>query len=257
MSRRLLAVGAALALAAVATLALVSYIRGLEREALAAVETIEVLVAAEAIAAGTTAAALGDQGLVERESAPRRLVPAGAVASLDDIAGEVAAVDILPGEVISAGRFLPPTEARALLPIPDDMQAMSFEVSVPPGVAGFVQNGDTVSIIAQLSAPPDDDEEETALPGAGADPRAQFLLQNVAVLNVGQRVVATEEEGEGESDTIRRHEDRVLLTVAVTAQDAEKLAFAALNGELWLTLVPEDAEPVTTPGRTFDNAFDD
>jgi pilus assembly protein CpaB len=250
MSRRLVAIVAALALAAVATVALVSYLRDIEREALAAVETVDVFVARDGIPGGMTVESAQAQGLLVRDAAPRSLVPRSAVNSLDEIEGRVAATDLVAGEVLVRERFVLPTDARAMLPIPDDMQAMSLEVSIPPGVAGFIQNGDTISILAHLAAPAADEQEDAA----EGDVRVQYLLHNVPVLNVGQRVVVTEEEGE--RDVVRRDENRVLLTVALDPVDAEKLAFALFNGDLWLTLVPEDQPAPSTPGRTFENAFD-
>jgi pilus assembly protein CpaB len=252
VKRRAIPLLAALLLAAVATLTLVAYINGLEQRALADVETVEVFVARDTISQGVSAEAAEAQGLLVRERAPRNLVPATAVVSLDDLSGRVAGTEIHPGEVILRERFVTPAQVGPRLQIPDDMHAMAFEVRVPPGVAGFVQAGDTISILAQLEAPSEEDEDGGQEDSDG--PRVQFLLQNVQVLNVGQRVVVTE-EGE-EQDRIRRHEDRVMVTVALQPVDAEKLAFAVLNGDLWLTLVPEGQEPANTPGRTYDNAFD-
>jgi Flp pilus assembly protein CpaB len=206
------------------------------------VETVEVFVARDTIQGGTTVTSAEAQGLFVREAAPRSLVPRSAVNALDEIEGLVAGDDIYAGEVLVRERFVAATEAVAMLPIPDGMQAMSLEVAIPPGVAGFIQNGDTISVVVGFDLPPDN------------DPHVEFLLHNVLVLNVGQRVVVVEEEGE--RDVVRRDENRVLLTVAVQAEDAEKLAFGILNGDLWLTLVPEDQPAPTTPGRTYDTIFD-
>jgi pilus assembly protein CpaB len=79
--------------------------------------------------------------------------------------------------------------------------------------------------------------------------RTQYLLQGVDVLAVGQRQVQTDEQ-EGTVSS-------VLMTLAVQPEDAERLVFAVANGSLYFTLLPEDAEPVETPGRTFGDLFDD
>lgn len=65
----------------------------------------------------------------------------------------------------------------------------------------------------------------------------------------------TEEEPEGGT---AQEGGSVLLTVAVTPDEAEQLTFANLTGQLYMTLLPEDeTEPVVTPGRTVDNLFED
>jgi hypothetical protein len=47
----------------------------------------------------------------------------------------------------------------------------------------------------------------------------------------------------------------VLMTVALEPEDAERLVFAIENASLYFTLLPEDAEPQDTPGRTLDDLF--
>jgi pilus assembly protein CpaB len=258
LSRRAIAIVVAIILAIVATIALVSYIRGIEQEALRDVEAVEVFVARESIPEGMSGDEASEEGLIERETVPRTLVPEGAITSLEEVQGRVANTTVLQGEVISRGRFVAPGEVRALLPIPEDRQAMSFEVGIPPGVAGFVSAGDTISIVAELeSEPPEEivDEEGEVVEIAEGDVRVQYLVQNAFVLNVGRRVVRTTDEEA--VDEVQRDENVVLVTVAVEPNDAEKLTYGILNGTLWLTLLPEDDLPsVATPGRTIENVFD-
>ncbi len=257
LSRRTFAIVVAIVLAIVATVALVSYIRGIEQEAMRDVEPVEVFVAREDIPQGMSAEAASEEGLIERETAPRNLVPEGAIGSLDEIQGRVATTTIFEGEVISRGRFGAAGEVRAMLPIPEDRQAMSFEVGIPPGVAGLISPGDTISVVAELEAETpevDPDEEEEVEPAVG-DIRVQFLVQNAFVVSVGRRVVQTE-DGQA-TDEVQRDPNVVLVTVAVEPEDAEKLTYGILNGTLWLTLLPDDEQPaVTTPGRTIENIFD-
>lgn len=240
LSKRGTAVAAALLLAVLGTLSLLGYVRGLERKALAQAEPVGVLIAKEAIPAGTPAETALGRGLVARDSLPRKAVVEGAVTTVEELQGKAALVDILKGEQIVLSRFGAPGGERGLLPIPPDRQAISVEVGTPPGAAGFIQPGDRVSVIAKTAA-------------QGGQPRAQFLLQDVGVLAVGQRVV-TEANGtppSEEPDT----SGRVLLTLALTPPEAEKIAFAVTSGELWFTLLPPGQQPSNTHGRTADNLF--
>lgn len=248
-SSRLIAIIIAVVLAIVATVALVSYIRGVETRTQEEVEPVDAFVAAELIPAGTTAEAAAAAGLIEQRAVPRSAVPDGAITSLAQIEGTVAVTDIQPGEIILQARFGEGVVgARGLRPIPDDMQAISVDVGVVPGVAGFITPGSFVNMMVQLAVPVGEEDEET-----GETPeelRVQFIIQNTEVLAVGRRVI---QEGE---ETVQQTEN-ILLTLAVTAEDAERVAFAALNGQLYFTLLPEELDaPFDTPGRTFENIFE-
>src|SRR5688572_8606871 len=100
MSRRTVALVLAVALAALATIALISYIRGLEDKAFEGSEVVEVFVAKQDIAAGVTGDTAGQQGLIERRTVPAKVRPAGAITSLEEISGKFAAVQIFKDEVI-------------------------------------------------------------------------------------------------------------------------------------------------------------
>jgi Flp pilus assembly protein CpaB len=121
-------------------------------------------------------------------------------------------------------------------------------------VAGFVRAGDRVSLVATVEPPPtvtvEDDGAVTEEPG---EFRSQYLLQGIEVLTVGQLVVT--EEGE---DGVERPTEQVLMTVALEPEDVERAVFAIQNpdAELYFTLLPEDAEPAETPGRTLADLFE-
>ena len=247
---RTVAIIAAVVLALVATAAITMYIRGIEAQAFDDAEMVEVFVAQEEIPAGISASAASEAGTIDRADRPRVSVPDGAVASLEDIAGLVSADPILPGEVLVRGRWVDPADARATgLEIPEGHEAVSVQVGIPPGVAGFIQSGDQVSLIATLAGPGSEAEDDDA--DQADETRSQYLLQNIDVLAVGQRVAGAEE-----GDDIQEGTGQVLMTVALEPEDAERLVFAIENASLYFTLLPDDAEPADTPGRTFDNLFE-
>lgn len=255
-SRRAIAVVAALVLAGVATLALISYVNDARNQALADVEQVEVLVAKDTIAAGTTVQEATSEGLIDRETLPRKLVAEEAVRSLEEVEGQETATTIIAGEPLLRPRFVEPGESGTTIDIPDGYEAMSVELTVPSGGAGFVENGDTVSVIASVDRPgATGDQEQQAEASAGNDPFVKYLLHDVEVLSIGQRVT-TDENGDEEDDgSVERSQERVLATVAVTPAQAEKLTFATLHGDLYLTLVPDEHEPSDTPGRHLRNLF--
>lgn len=235
----------AVLLAALATAALISYVRGVEGRAFRGAETVSVYVARDTIPAGMSIDEAVSRGAVTQTTIPRKVVADGAVASLDQLRGQVAAVTIVRGEQIVATRFSTADQLGSTLPIPVNHQAMAVEVETPPGVAGFILPGAQVSVIAHLS---------TTGRGGSDEDRAQFLLQGVQVLSVGQRV-ATVAAGEREKAKEPETLDRVLLTLAVTPAQAEKLAFAIWEGDVYFTLLPQGQKPVKTPGRTSASVF--
>lgn len=245
--KRSIALGLALALALVATFTLWKFARGLEARAFAGAQTVEVLVAKDAIPAGMTAGEAASKGLVEPATIPSKVRAEGAVRSVDTIRNRVAAVTILKGEQLTDRRFVVPGHAKGILPIPQDRQAIAVQVALPPGVGGFVQPGDRVSVIAQAKVPS----------GTGEISKVQYLLQDVGVLAVGGRVVtsAAGAAADPEEEDAAQQQTGMLLTLAVTAQEAEKVAYATMEGQLYFTLLPPDSEPVGTPGRTRDTLF--
>jgi pilus assembly protein CpaB len=250
---RTIAIVVALVLAAVATFSITTYIRGIEDRAFADAELVEVFIAQQEIPQGLSAAAAGEAGLIERGTIPSRNLPDGALTSLEQIAGLVTADRILANEVLVRGRWIDPEAASvAAIEIPEGFEAISVQVGVPPGVAGFIRAGDRVSLIASLESP-----GERTIESDGAvleEPpvlRTQYLIQGIQVLTVGQRVIT--EEG---TDGVEESTAQVLLTVALEPNDAERLVFAIQNASLYFTLLPDDAPPSDTSGRTLENFFD-
>ncbi|MFP4636232.1 MAG: Flp pilus assembly protein CpaB [Nitriliruptoraceae bacterium] len=251
---RVIAIVLAILLAAFATYAIYSYVQGLEQRAFEDAELVEVFIAQEEIPEGISANEAGEAGLIERGSIPQRNVPEQAVTSLDQLEGLVALSPILENEVLSLGRWGDPDEVDAPeLDIPEDFEAISVQVGIPPGVAGFIQAGDQVSLIATTEAPGETEvEDDGTVVEEEPEFRSQYLLQDIQVLAAGQRVVT--EEGD---EDVEESEGQVLLTLALEPEDAERLALAIETSSLYFTLLPDDAEPQETPGRTLDDLFDD
>lgn len=243
-ARRGIALGLAIALAAVATISLFSYLRGVEARALKGVESVQAFVAKEIIPSGTSGGTAITKGLIGRELIPRKSLALGSIRSLTEIQSRVASVTILKGEQILSARFKAASAAKGLLNLPADRQALSVELELPPGVSGFVRSGDHISVIARL--------EKTGPTANPVEVQVKYLLQDIEVLQVGQRVVTTDKD---KGAQVEQNTRKVLLTLALTPGEAEKLAFALFDGELYFTLLPEGQKPVETPGRTRENAF--
>lgn len=264
-TRRSIAFLLAVILALVAAISIVSYLRGIETAVAEENRAVTGYVATGEIEAGTLIDSAIQQGLVEERPVPRSLVAPGAITDLSQVQGRLVNATILPGDQLVVGRFAAPGDGVQVLTIPEGHQAMSVEVGVPPGVAGYVNKGDHVSVLAFLTVPTEDDDETTTTtdPAAGTitteqatEERSQYVLQDVEVLAVGQRVVTPPaEEGQTQAP---QPVTSVLATFAVTPDEAERLLYANQAGVLWMTLLPKDeTDPVVTSGRTAETIFEE
>lgn len=247
---RVVAIILAIALAGVATAGITTYVRGVEDRAFGDAELVEVFFATQDVPAGISAQQATEAGVIDRENRPRRAVPSGALTSLNQIDGLVALERVLQGEVLVVGRWGDAVAAQNQLEIPEGFEAVSVQVGLPPGVAGFVQGGDRVSLVAHVSGAGQGAEGEDEGVEVADESRSQYLLQDVAVLSVGQRVTTADGE-----EATQEGSSGILMTVALEPQDIEKLVFAINEASLYFTLLPEDAEPQDTPGRTFADLF--
>lgn len=259
LTRRAIAFLIALLLAIVAAVAVLNYVRGVEQDAVLDGDLVVGFVATQQIEPGTLADSAVQLGAIEETEVPSDLLPATAITDLTQITGRFVEERIVAGDIIVSDRFASPGESGSVLTLDPEFQALSLAVAVEPGVAGFVREGDFVSIIANLAAPDpsagDGQAQGQGQGGDGAVTRTQYALQSVEVLAVGRRVESA--DGDAAGGTVPA-EGGILLTVAVRPEDAEKLVHANLNGQVWLTLLPDDeTDPVDTPGVTADTLFED
>lgn len=244
LGSRAVALAGAIGLGGIATVGILGYIGSIESRALRGQESVSAFVAKGVIPQGTAGQVAISQGLIVRQPIPRAMLAEGSITSLDQVKDRVAAVNILKGEQILSARFVE-AGAKGVLPIQADRQAVSVELGIPPGVAGFVRPGDRVSIIAHLDA------------GPGGEARVQYLLQGIEVLAIGQRSVLEGDDRQQQQGGLgaQSQQQRVLMTLSLTPAEAEKLVFALFKGQVYFTLLPPEQQPVSTPGRTRENAF--
>jgi pilus assembly protein CpaB len=245
MQSRVLAIVVAVVLALVATAAMIVYVGGADRRAISDQQPVQVYVAVKPIKAGTRGDEALNRKLVDRREVPRSSVAVDAIRSVNQVVDLFAAVDIVPGEVLLKRRWVGAEDVagRRLLQIPDGHQAISIELELTRQVAGFVTPGDSVSLILSMKR------------GAPQVDRSKLLLHNIRVLAVGATALAnTNNQNGGRVSQGRGTQTLTAVTLAVTPADAERVAFAAEFGKIYLTLLPP--EPGSAPGgdgRTADD----
>jgi pilus assembly protein CpaB len=139
---------------------------------------------------------------------------------------------ILENEPLTESK-LAPLESGAGLPpsIPPGMRAMSVRVDEVVGVAGFVTPGTRVDLVVTLRG--NGQTEETM---------SRTVLSNVLVLTAGTKLDQQQaKDGQPQPSSV--------VTLAVTPDQAEKIALASSEGRITLALRnPLDVEPTETPG---------
>ena len=247
MRRRLLAATAALLLAVAGTVVLVAYVRGADSRALAGVRTVEVLVADQVVPEGTPADELA--GLVRVEPVPAKTAIEGRVTDLAALAGQVATVDLQPGQQLLASRFAAPDSLQApgSVAVPEGKQELSVLLEPQRAVGGRLAAGDTVGVYVSGDF------------ADGASTHA--VLHGVLVTQVqgAPAPVEAEEGTETASAGSALPSSSLLITLAVSARQAEAVVFGVEHGTLWLGLEPEGADTggtdVVTPGTIYGKAF--
>jgi pilus assembly protein CpaB len=249
---------AALVLLAVGTAVLLAYVRGADARALAGVRTTEVLVADRVIPEGTPADRLTD--LVRIEVLPRKAAVEGRVTDLDELAGLVTTVDVQPGEQLLTSRFgeAETGGAAGTVAVPPGLQEVSVLLEPQRAVGGRLGAGDTVGVVVSIGDGKDTGETHavlheilvTQVQGAPApvDPEAEAQVEAAA------------DEGTGTASAgASVPTQSLMVTLAVSAAQAEAVVYGIEHGSLWLSLEPAGAKTggtdVLDAGNIYEKAF--
>ncbi|UDY36068.1 Flp pilus assembly protein CpaB [Dermatobacter hominis] len=268
-SRRTLILIGAVVIGALAAFLTLSYVRGVENRSDEAAQMVEVVVAAGPIAKGSSSdAAIEGQQLVMEKRRQDEL-PASPVRRFADIQGQVAAVDLGGGEVITASMFVPATALNGSKSANLDKGNVAITITVDEaaGVAGLVQPGDNINILANYCSVTTGGAsggteggdacalQRNGAAGSGAvtlgEP-SSYLFQGVKVLAVGQSLgqpVAAAPAAEGADPataTTAPPAASPLITVQLPPDQAQLLA-SLRSASLYLTLNRPDYTPVPIP----------
>jgi pilus assembly protein CpaB len=288
MARRTIVLVVALVLAGVAAFSVWRFLDNIERDVLQDVELVTVYRAAEFIAEGTQGDLVRSQLGFEESEEERRFVPENAITSADQLelalSNRVAAGPISGRSILTADQWVQVTiDINPLATeIAPGMMAQTISVDDERGVNGFVEPGDRVNVILTIdvelvlgtggSVPGlGDDFTDTTTPDQAAQDQRETktltrtVLQGLEVLAVGREIrpdenaapevnVATATAGDQAPEEVVQVG---LITLEVTPEQAERLAYSFENGSVWLTLVPEDFVEVRTEGVTIDNLYED
>jgi Flp pilus assembly protein CpaB len=227
-----------------------NYVRGVENENAEKNQLVEVLVAAGPIPKGASADEAITTKLIEPGERRRADLPAAAVRRNAEIAGQVAAVELTGGEIITTSMFVADNELSGSKGTSLDKGNVAITISVDEaaGVAGLIQPGDSINILAEVKPEDTGEGEATGLRGEGnsygLSSPSVYAFQAVKVLAVGQSLGEPVAEGEGEAAAPTGGSG--LITVQLPPDQAALLA-GVRTANLYLTLNRPDYEPVPVP----------
>ncbi|MEV4412458.1 Flp pilus assembly protein CpaB [Catellatospora sp. NPDC049609] len=242
MTRRILGVVLAIVLAVLGTAAVLLYVNQTRNSVAEGQTAVTVLVAKARIPAGTSGTSLRARQLFEPVVMPAAALPAD---SLTDVPAEldelVLTHDVQPRQLLLKGMFGAATKLSGGVAVPEKMMAVSVKTAVEEEVGGFVRPGSQIAVFTTLKS-------QTA--GAQGSV-TKLLLPRVEVLAVGAYgqdgvTSAQRETAEAKGGTVT-----LLVTLAVTQADAERLVHAVRTGRLYLALLTDSSE--VRPGTGVDD----
>jgi pilus assembly protein CpaB len=192
------------------------------------VGTVPVVVASRTITVGT----LLTKDHVKIVGWPVKAQVPGAFSSVDLVVNRGAIESFSENEPITGNRLAPEGAGAGLPPtIPPGMRAISVRVNEVIGVAGFVVPGTRVDVLVTLRG---SQMHETM---------TRAVVGNVPVLTAGTRFDQEKSREEGKPIPTS------VVTLLVSPEDAERVALAASEGTITLTLRnPLDTLPAETTG---------
>jgi len=246
MKRRTILLLAAGLVAALGTALVFLYVKGADNRAEERFATVEVLRAVAPIEKGESIDDAATNGKLALQPVSQDDVLPNSQTEIDELSGQVATTTIYPGEQIISDKFGEAAEAlasKSALDVPKGDIAISVNLTDPGRVAGFLNPGSEVAVIF------------TGTPESGLG-FSRMLLPKVTVLGVGSTTTTTQTTTTPEGEQTTAEIPKTLLTLSVSKEEAEKVTFAAANGEVVLGLRTLDSIVKSGQGITFENVFE-
>lgn len=233
-SRRALIIAIAAAVGIVAAALVVTYLRGVEDRAFEGARLVKVFLVEKDIPKGTPGDTAISEEYVLADRIPQKVRPANAITTLEAIRGKVALTALAKNQVLVDGHFVEPGVAQTTFSerIPQGQTAITISVDSVRGVANLLVPGDRVNMIVLDQA------------------ESRYLFQNLDIIAIDKT-----QAPEAGTDQAVQAVNSGVITLAVPAAAALRIALAAQTGAIYLTLVPPDYQPVPLPPVNRANLF--
>lgn len=180
----------------------------------------------------------GDQFV--KVSVPERWLPRTAVTDLDEVRGKVATNKLRKGSLLQADMMSERPELES------GEQEIAIMIDSETGVAGKINPGSRVNIFATF-------EGEQQASGKGRSPnQSKVIVSDAKVIDVGKLTPFKEDDNQDQR-TRQREQEGVPITFALSAADAQRVAYAESFAEhVRLALVaPGDGTEIPKSDRTY------
>lgn len=196
----------------------------------AASAEVPIVVAQRDIPTGTVV----ESGMLGIRNVSKKAVPPGVATSPDMVVGKVVTRRIYAGDPVLITAVSLTNRLSQLIPIA--MRAVTVALDPVSGVAGFIQPGDHVDVIATFNV--------------DGGTLSKVVLQDVELLAAGGQAIA-DQAAQQQAGDIRAPQVHPTATLAVTPKQAEELVLAESKGKLRLALRrPDDRTRISTTGIT-------
>jgi pilus assembly protein CpaB len=272
MKRTIVAALAAVFLAIVGCAAVWMYAKSADSRALAGKQARTVLVATKAIPAGTSGAQIRDGGFVQAVHMPADSLPEDALPKIDSSLDKlVLTSQVGARQLLLRGVFGEEASVSGGLPLPDGKLAVSVKMAASEQVAGYIVPGSKIAIFDTFDAV----DARTPIPSGeklsftrDAPQTTRILMPKVEVIAVGSRGMPNASTAQnanpaagsaagdgGTANQAAGDMSGLLVTVAVTQEEAERLVHAVQTGTLYLALVNDSTTVTPGPGVTNKSLF--
>jgi pilus assembly protein CpaB len=249
MTRRILGVVLAIVLAILGTAAVLLYVNKARNSVAEGQVAVTVLIATQRIPAGTTGSSIKLRELTEEVVMPASALPADALTSVTaDLDELVLTHDVQPRQLLLKGAFGAATTLSGGIAVPEKMMAISLKLTVEEEVGGFVRPGSQIAVFGTFKLI---DPEYKKLSEGESNSGTKLLLPRIEVLAVGAYGADGVTSAQNSEDEVATGNVTLLVTVAVTQADAERLIHAIRGAELYLALLTDSSELL--PGAGVDN----
>ena len=278
--RRIIGIAAAVLLAVIGTVSLLSYVNSAKDKAVADEALVDVYVVDDFIPKGADAETIASS--VSIEQVPARLEQSGAITDLDSIGDNVAAADLQPGDQLLTARL---TAREAVSDEVSDKVQVAALLEAERAVGGAIQKGDLVGVYVSFD-PFDTDvagessEADTTAVQAAATPvdavdgsadtpaddastprktpnvsRLEFqhvLVTNVQTINPP---VSPTDDSEDAAPIEQVTGTQYVVTLALSPEQSERFVFATEFGKVWLSIQPSTVTDDGTRPVTLGNVY--
>ena len=231
---------------------------------MAGVKAVKVLIARKPVPTGTSAGAALREGLLASTTLPAASVPSAALRSVTPALSPLVLNAALPaGQLLLRPMLVTAAQVTGGLAIPQGMIAVTVDFCLPEAVAGAVQVGSLVAVFDTVVT--GGTSQASGQPGCtgthqeptGTSVRTRMVLPRAQVLSVG--VSSTPQAGTsasasslGSGSSATSAQSGVMLTLAVSQANAERLIQLTETGLPYLALLTTSSRTAADAGHLLD-----